>query len=326
MNRRQLLAVAAASTATGALEPFERLRFALSGAGPDTALVDDLERSTATFFDTEERTPAGQLSGALDAHVDVLAGMTAVARSDSVRRRLIVCAGESAALAGWVRYDLGEHRAARGYWDAAITAAREAGDGPLLACVLSYLSYLSAEQGDARQAWILLDQASEHVRSREHAAARAWIAARQAEEAASLGDASALVSLERAMTAMDYAEPETGRSWVRFFDNARLGSMAVTAYGRLAHPGLTPAADAVLASVREDAKTRAVILGDVATAHVRAGDIDAGCDLAVRALDATLTGEATLGRQRLRALAPMLRDVDSLAARQTYEQITSAVP
>jgi hypothetical protein len=193
-----------------------------------------------------------------------------------------------------------------------------------LALSLAYLSYLAAEQGDPRRAWELLDQAGRHVRSREHAVARAWVSARQAEEAATLGEGAALVLLDRAMTVMDYAEPERGRAWTRFFDNARLGALAVSTYGRLGHPDLAPAADAVLAEVR-DAKTQAVILGDVATAHVRNGDLDQGCEVAGRALEVTMRTQATLGRQRLKALTPALASAGTPTSRDLAERIAAAV-
>ena len=51
----------------------------------------------------------------------------------------------------------------------------------------------------------------------------------------------------------------------------------MSTYGRLGHPDLAPAADAVLREVR-DSKTQAVILGD-ATAHVRNGGLEQGGEL-----------------------------------------------
>jgi hypothetical protein len=71
--------------------------------------------------------------------------------------------------------------------------------------------------------------------------------------------------------------------------------------------GVDPAADAVMASLTPDnLKTRAIILSDVAAARVTAGDLDVGCELAYRALAATLDGQVRLSRQRLTALRPVL--------------------
>lgn len=318
IDRRELLTLAAGA-AVAASDPMDRLRHALAtDRAPDREAVDGLEHTTALLYEREEYETAAALAVDLDRHVDTLSWSLNAARGESMQRRLTVTAGEAAALAGWVAYDLGHHDRARGYWQLALDAARTAGDGPVIALVLSYLSYLSAERREHQQAWVWLDEASQHVKAPEHARARAWIAGRQAEEAAALGDASALISLERAMTAMDYAGD--GRPWARFFDNSRLGSMAVATYGRLRHPELVPAADAVLGSIR-DAKTRAVILGDVATAYIGTGDIDRGCAVATQALDVTLATEATLGRQRLTALRPTVAALDAAPARELTQRL-----
>lgn len=308
VDRRSFVAAGALATSGVALaEPFDRLRRALQfPARLDATAVDLLEEATADHFTQEEQMPARLLARHVGAHVDLLSLLLA-GSTERHRARLAVLAGECAALAGWLAYDTGDLSGARGYWQTAIDAARHAGDGPLLACVLTYLSYLTSSQGDPAEAFRLLSAAGGHVRSPQHAAARSWIAARGAEEAAALGDPSALVSLERAMTAFDYAQSDTGRPWVKFFDNARLGSMAVATYARLGHPQVEGATRAVMGSLAaNDHKTRAVILADVATGHMAHGDLDAGCELAARALEATLSGEAVLGRERLTALRPVL--------------------
>jgi len=320
--------VAAGMLATGGIalaEPFDRLRRALQfPARLDVAAVDLLEQAGADHFTQEEQIPARLLADHVGAHVDLLSLLLA-GSTERHRTRLAVLAGESAALAGWLAYDTGDLAGARGYWQTAIDAARHAGDGPLLACVLAYLSYLTSSQGEPAEAFRLLTAAGGHVRSPQHAAARSWIAARASEEAAALGDPAALVSLERAMTAFDYAQPDTGRPWVKFFDNARLGSMAVATYARLGHPDVEGAAQAVMGSLAaSDHKTRAVILADVATGHMAHGDLEAGCDLAARALDATLSGEAVLGRERLTALRPALHASGTAVGVQVAERIAAS--
>lgn len=326
VDRRSFVAAGILATSGVALaEPFDRLRRALQfPARLDVAAVDLLETATADHFTQEEQMPARLLVRHVGAHVDLLSLLLA-GSSERNRARLAVLAGESAALAGWLAYDTGDLAGARGYWQTALDAARHANDGPLLACVLAYLSYLTSSQGDPAEAFRLLSAAGGHVRSTQHAAARSWISARAAEEAALLGDPAALVSLERALTAFDYAQPDTGRPWVKFFDNARLGSMAVATYARLGHPEVDGASQAVMGALPDgDHKTRAVILADVATGHVAHGDLDAGCDLAARALDATLSGEAVLGRERLTALRPALQASGTAAGTEVAERIAAS--
>lgn len=327
-SRRQFVAAAALTASTGGLtEPWGRLGRALQfPARLDAEGLDVLEQLGADHFTQEENAPARLLAGHVAAHVDLLSLLLAGA-AEKHRTRLTVLAGESAALAGWLAWDTGDVVAARGFWRSAIDAAKAASDGPLLACVLAYLSYLASSQGDAREAFRLLETAGEQVRSRQHAAARAWISARAAEEAALLGDGSAFIALERAMTSFDYADAGSGRPWVKFFDNARLGSMAVATYARLNHPEVDQAADAVMGSLGGGQhKTRAVILGDVATGRAAHGDLDAAVAAAERALEETVKGEAVLGRERLAALRPVLSASGSVAAVELSGRIGAAFP
>lgn len=318
VHRRNLLAAAAGLAAAAAVpEPYLRLEYALTRA-PASLTAADGEHLLAVTNELHEREAlmtARELQPELAAHADLLAGLLRLPLGDELRRTLTLCAAQTCSLGGWLAHDLGELTDAAGYWGSAISAARAAGDGPTLACVLCYQSYAAAGRGDHAAAWQLLDAAAQYVRSPQHAQARAWISARQAEEAAALGETGpALISLERAMTAFDYAQPDQARPWVKFFDNSRLGSMAVATYGRLGHPETQAAADSVISSLTPDrVKTKAIILSDVATARISAGDLDEGCDLARRALTATVEGEAILGRQRLIALRPQL-DVHADAA------------
>lgn len=316
-NRREVITTAAGLAAAAVLPAasYARLEYALTHR-PSVVTAEDAEQllcASGVLYDREAHETAAQLTPDLSRHLDLIAALLSVGTlPDSVRRTLVLAGGTAACLGGWISHDQGEMADAAGYWNAAINAAKDSGDGPLLSCVLTYQSYVHAGLGDHRTAWTLLQEAGTHVRARGHAQARAWISARQAEEAAAIGEhGSALASLAEAMTAYDYVDvaESADRPWVRFFDSARLGSMGVAAYGAMNHPQLVPAADAVMASLGDGReKTRAVILGDVAAARVASGDLDAGCELARQALTATVAGEATLGYQRLRALRPVLEE------------------
>jgi hypothetical protein len=111
------------------------------------------------------------------------------------------------------------------------------------------------------------------------------------------------------MTAYDYAHPHRERAWTGFFTPSRLGSMTVTTYARLGHHDLDATTDSVVASLpANDAKVKAVILADVATAAIKRGRHDRGAELGYQALQHTMTQEASLGRQRLRDLHLMIKN------------------
>lgn len=319
MHRRTLLGLSLAGIPASQSEPWERLARALDrSTALDLPSVEHLERRTVELFQREEAVPARELMPALSDHLRRLGQILKGSIPSALEGRLVSTIGESLALYGWLAFDRGDHASALRCYDKAAAAARKAGDSPLLACVLTYRSYLEEAAGRLRRARDLLVEAEGMARGRGSAATRSWIAARMAECRAGLGEETeALRALERATTAFDYAEPEQERVWTRFYNASRLGSLTVTTYVRLHHPGLESVADQVIGSLRlTDAKVKAIILADVATAQIHRQQYERGAELAHEALDVTLAQEASLGGQRLRELHQLIaprRDVAVLS-------------
>jgi transcriptional regulator with XRE-family HTH domain len=263
MRRRAFMGAALGVAA----EPWGRLAAALDGAPVDAAAAHDVDQRTMAMFEAETQLPARQLYAGLGAHLDHITAL--LPTSGTHRGQLLIAAGETAALAGWMAYDMGDLATVQ-------------------ALVLAYTSYAVDDPTTARS---MLRAAQQQLRTPGCATARAWVSAREAEESAAIGDREgALRAVERAQAVYDYAQPDGEQAWVRFFSRARLDSMTVAAYARLDHPDLADVAAAALAALHEgDQKTRAVILGR-------------------EALAVTLEAEATLGRQRLSALAASLPD------------------
>jgi hypothetical protein len=221
---------------------------------------------------------------------------------------LLSTIGEALALYGWFAFDRNDKTHAQRFYDLATNAARDAEDHALTACVLGYRSYLAEATGDLPQARDMLAVAQEHTRAPSSAATRSWLAARESEIRASLREGTdALRALDRATTAYDYARPQHERAWTAFLTGSRLGSMAVTTYTRLDHPRLGPTADAVLAALGpNDAKVKAIILADLATASIHREAYDQGASLATTALAATTSQEISIGADRLRRLRHLI--------------------
>ncbi|WP_370072431.1 helix-turn-helix domain-containing protein [Streptacidiphilus sp. MAP5-3] len=305
VRRREFMGAAVVGVGLAA-EPWSRLSFALGRSGPaDSTVSAAMTERTAALFAAEERMPARELYRGLAEHLDQLTVL--LGAGGRHRRELLVTAGETAALAGWLAFDMGDLTAAQHYYGAAAQAGHEADHSPLLALVLAYGSYAVDDPVRARD---MLRAAQQHVRQPGCATARAWVSAREAEESAAIGDREgALRALERAQAVYDYAHPTVEQPWVRFFSRARLDSMTVAAYARLDHPDLGEVSEAVLQALRpEDAKVRAVILGDVALSYVQRGDLDRGSQIARQAFEVTMRSEATLGKQRLSVVAQQLPD------------------
>ncbi|SCF50021.1 hypothetical protein GA0070216_14413 [Micromonospora matsumotoense] len=311
VKRRAALAVPALALFAAAVpsEPWNRLAYMLAHPQQlDEPALEQLETHTADLFRKEEHLPARQLAVHLGDHVRRLEQVTGRV-PEPFARRVLMTTGEALALAGWVAWDSKQHTAAQDLYARAVRAAQAAGDGPLLACVLAYQSYGAEADGNLPYARQLLIEAQAYVRTEHSAATRAWLAAREAEVNAALGESTlALRALDRALTAYDYARPHRERSWTGFFTPSRLGSMTVTTYARLDHADLDTTTDAVVTSLPStDAKIKAVILADVAMAAVQRGRHDRGAVLGHQALEQTLTQEASLGRQRLYNLHLMIQ-------------------
>jgi len=318
MDRRAFLG-AAALAAGAAAEPWGRLAAALDGSAVDRETADSLTATTEGMFDSEEHIPARLMIARLTAHLDTLTAL--LPSAGPFRGQLAIAAGEAAALAGWMSWDLGDHAAALRYYGVAARASQVAGHGAVGALALGYASY-GVGPVRARE---MLAEAQGNVRGPGYATAQAWLSAREAEEAAKAGDREGAVrALERARTAFDYAPPGGEQAWTRFFRRARLGSMAVSTLSRLGHPELEAAADDALAALGDDdAKIRCSVLGDVAAGYLAAGDVDRAMEVGERALDATVQDDTTMGRIRLAELAQRLPD--STATVDLRERIHAVV-
>ncbi|WP_280335992.1 hypothetical protein [Nocardia wallacei] len=266
-----------------------------------------IENRTAAFFRSEETLPARQLVTSLLNHRTALQSLIEGTADESLQRRLLTALGETEALTGWTLFDLGRGRDAVRMYRSALDSAKEIGDGPLAACVLGYWSYLVESQGDTPGAIRMLEGASEQVRG-SGPATQAWIAARLAEEAAETGDTyQALRALERAVTVFDYASPESERPWTCFFTPSRLGSLAVSTYGRLSHPETDKEAATLLGSLSPtENKVRALVMADLAMSAARAGDIDRVGSLADQSAPLAVRTEASLALDRLWTIVEML--------------------
>lgn len=129
---------------------------------------------------------------------------------------------------------MGDSATARNFYETATKAAKEAGDPGIAACALAYRSYIPSSKGANGRARVLLAEALEGVSERISPASVAWLAARHAEESASLGDTSqALRSWGRAEEAFNIVDPDEDRVWTRFLDENRFDSYRIATYSRI---------------------------------------------------------------------------------------------
>ncbi|MEU8773369.1 helix-turn-helix transcriptional regulator [Streptomyces sp. NPDC048606] len=303
LNRRRLMGGALVSAAV-ATEPWGRLANALGkGAKIDEQSADALSGRARALHISEHHLTAHQLRGQVESHLDAITA--ALPRAGQHERALTIAAGETAALAGWLAWDLGDHRTARSYYKVTTDCAEVAGHPPLRALALGYASYGADRPNRAVE---LLAKAAEHVRGPGNGAAAAWIHARHAEETANAGDdTAALRALDRALTAYDFADHTTEQAWVQFMTPARMDALVLSVYGRLGHRQLPQTAASTAQRLGPDlSDSGVVILGDLAHALLQGGDIGHGVHVAHQFAAAAQTRPNTMGRARAAAVAARL--------------------
>lgn len=329
VRRRDLFKAASVAAAAGsgllAETPWQRLVESVTRDRPvDATTVQLIEDRTAEFFHAEETQPAREIVAAMRQHRHTLTALLHNAAGEQLRTRLLTATGETDVLLGWLLFDLDQPAEAVKAWRRTLVIAKQTGDGALAACALGYWSYLASTRGDTEPALRLLRQAEGQVSGSSAPATRSWIAVRQAEEAARLGDTTtSLRALDRAITAFDFAKPRTERPWTAFFTAGRLGSSTVATYTTLGHPEAETAADSLLASLSlADNKVRGLVLADLATAAANGRDYDRADNFAAGALNVASRTEATLVKSRLRALATTLPTQGTGTAARLRERIS----
>lgn len=303
MRRRTVLGGAVIG-AGAAAEPWGRLAAALQrGTRIDEPSAAALIDRAADLHVQELDLSARHLQHKVETHLDAIT--SALPRAGEHERALTIAAGETAALAGWVAWDLGEHTKADAYYKVASECATSAGHPPLRALALTYASY--GDHAPQRKV-SFLRQAAQDVRGRGNAAAAAWIHGRYAEEAALLNDTtSALQALERAQFAYDFADHTREQAWVRFVTPYRMDSLALSVYGHLRRSELATTADVAVARLGDGLPDGGVVvLGDLAVALLRGGDVDQGIDVSRKFAAAAHAKPNTMGRERARAIAASL--------------------
>jgi hypothetical protein len=287
-------------------DSWERLEHALRRGGPlDAALVENLEKQTQALHQLEETVPARHVFARLEIHLDRLTELLHRPAGARLRRRLVSAAGDSAALGAWVAWDMADFASATRLYTVAATAAREADDPALRACILAYASYAAPSPSRART---LLEQARAFLDRAAFPAGFAWIAGREAEEAAAEGHARhARRTLEQAQHAYGSARPGQERSWTTFMDAGRMQGFAISTHARLGDTDSALEGCEALLEEGGSGKKQALVLADVAGVHLEQGRLEPGLHLAERSADVVLDTQTTVGLNRLRHLRPKLR-------------------
>jgi hypothetical protein len=233
------------------------------------------------------------------------------------RRRLLRNLAMVATLAGHLAYeDLGDAFSGRAYYNLAAESAREAEDDQAAAITLGYAAQLAHAEGMTAAALNHLTVALAHA---ERAPAVApWLASIQATLCADSGDHSgahdALAHAEptpRSTTQPDYGPAQlaaaTGHAWLQARNHTA------------ARPELAAALDDFPPTAR---RARVLVLVDLATAELQAGNIPEACRHATTTAELLQRAPYATGITRLHAFrAAAARPIGSRALRVLDEQL-----
>jgi hypothetical protein len=196
---------------------------------------------------------------------------------------------EVAGLAGWLHWDMHDLGSARRHYRLALKHAQRADDSLLTTYMLGSLASFVVQEGEAEEGLALIRRAVIASTGQRPALADAWLAAMEAVVHATAGDdTETWRALDRARAAAERiaTEERPPWPWVFPFGAHKIASHQLSCAVRLRRPDLAYAAvDAVSFSDPGHRKQRALVLLDLASAHVQSHELEEALRAATAAVD-----------------------------------------
>ncbi|RBM16847.1 hypothetical protein DEH69_16060 [Streptomyces sp. PT12] len=204
---------------------------------------------------------------------------------EAVGRALFSTAAESTLLAGWMSYDACHHGLAQRYFLQALRLAQDGADRRLAGSILSAMSHQATFLGRYTEAATLARAARMGIARVATPTLMAQFHAMEARALARTGDARACeMALAEATRALESRNNADEPEWITYFDEAELAAEAAHCFRDVnsARQAVAHAQNAMSGShIRSDFFATMVL----ADAHLRAGDVEEACRVALDALD-----------------------------------------
>ncbi|UGY95223.1 hypothetical protein [Streptomyces gobiensis] len=258
------------------------------GAGPRVGLADvaTVKTTSDMFAQLDDRFGGEHARHALIQYLSRhVATLLAGQYTESVGRALLATVAESTLLAAWMSYDSGHHGLAQRYFIQALRLAQDGGDRRLAGSILSAMSHQATFLGRFDHAATLARAARMGISGVATPTLNAQFHAMEARALARTGDNRACeLALSEATRALDGRNSGDEPEWITYFDDAECAAEAAHCFRDVDHArrAVEHAENAMSGThVRSDFFATVVL----ADAHVRAGDLEEGCRVALDALD-----------------------------------------
>jgi hypothetical protein len=205
--------------------------------------------------------------------------------TEAVGRALYSTVAEAMLLAAWMTYDAGQHGLAQRYYLSGLRLAQDARDRRLAGSILSAMSHQATFVGRFSDAATLARAARMGISGVATPTLTAQFWAMEARALARTPDhRAAQHALSEAERALDRRNQGDEPEWITYFDDAELSAEAAHCFRDInsARKAVEHAGNAMSGShVRSDFFATMVL----ADAHLRAGDVEEACRVALDALD-----------------------------------------
>lgn len=205
--------------------------------------------------------------------------------TEQVGRALFSTVAEATLLAGWMSYDACRHGLAQRYFLQALRLAQDANDRRLAGSILSAMSHQATFLGRYTQAATLAQAALMGISPVATPTLRAQFHVMEARALARTGDVGACeAALSAATRALESRNSDDEPEWISYFDETELAAEAAHCFRDVnsARQAVSHAENAMSGNhVRSDFFATMVL----ADAHLRAGNVEEACRVALDALD-----------------------------------------
>lgn len=270
----------------------------------DTTAISSLESLTKHNWRLlYSGVPWSALLGGVSGHIQTLTSFLKGSLPTSMEQRLYILISQEAQMAGEIYFDMRNYKQAQEYFAFAVEAARKADNQALTAVAIGRINVRPSDKEALQKYIALLKVAHRLAEQGATVTTRAWLAAREAEAQANIGDANAcLEALDKANIIDNQSLVEDDPFWTHFSPPSLVGYKGVC-YVRLRHPY---AQDVLLEALTTLPSRQATTLVDLANSYAQTGEIEEACKRASQALVLTEHNQSANTLQRIKDFRPEL--------------------